>query len=301
MADKPLAVRIPEDIMKVLESRVEEINCLMPEASVTVSSIVRYAIGEYTDRLKKNEIQTELVFPFANELDGYSRQSFVEQGIIDSQDELVVYNEYELGQLGQGLEMILNVWRNKQNVSSQKLRNWEDLYKNLTREYAQVQLARLNQEQLDAQSKAQLEHMQSEVSLLDDDDDDDGIQYSYECPVCCETFYENFKEVPDTVYCHDCKEEFEAYEGYSKYENQLILVKEWTEENEKWEIFQRANGLNRKDEEAEIDRSTYEELTEEEQKNYRECDVCGNIYEKYTGVCRLDESSGLYECKSCRR
>lgn len=130
--------------------------------------------------------------------------------------------------------------------------------------------------------------------------EEEEIVCSCECPICFKDLSDVFTEVPGTVSCDECKEEFEVRED-SKYGDSLILLVEWTEENEKWGFMQYTNGLSREDEEAEIDKGSYEELTEDEKIDYRECESCDKIFKKYTGVCRLDETSGFYICKDCKR
>lgn len=63
MADKQVGSRIPEDVAKRIDVISEEISAAVPEANVSTSTIIRYAIIDYVKRYDTKS-EGNLLFDF---------------------------------------------------------------------------------------------------------------------------------------------------------------------------------------------------------------------------------------------
>ena len=210
MADKQLGVRIPEKVMEQLERRVQEVNEMTPEASVTVSSVVRFAIQRYTEQLERADFEQTLTLPFADHLDSVERMELLAYGIIGDESELVTFSNEELADIAKGLELISGVMSKKKNVSRRVAKEWRKIALKAGELDGLRQLHPVEEEQFHAP-----------LSTL-----------TYKCPRCYKVYEAVYPYLPDEVTCPNCQDDL-IVEGATN--SKLIVKKHWAEYNELWE------------------------------------------------------------------
>ncbi|PFA66854.1 hypothetical protein CN378_12630 [Bacillus sp. AFS015802] len=68
MADRQLGVRVSEEVAAQVNDITEEINKVVPEANVSVSGVLRFAISDYVKQYKERQTHMSIKFPYERNL-----------------------------------------------------------------------------------------------------------------------------------------------------------------------------------------------------------------------------------------
>ena len=267
MADKQLGVRISEKTMEQLEARVKTINATTPEASVTVSSVVRYAIQQYTDSLQKNYVEPTLTLPFANDAAWNEQQSEMH----------VHYTQAELTKLREGLALIAGVLQAKEDVAPRHAAHWEALLKRVQKSIMELAL-------------------ENTISMYEDDYVKNNMYFR--CPMCFTINPTSFQIEFDEECCSNCGEIFPVV---STTGDEVNVLKLWEDGEEVWHYSHKGMPLTENEKVHYCKtKEQYDVLSAVEAENYHGCDGCGNYYKRKTGLCRYDMEQERHICKECR-
>jgi hypothetical protein len=130
----------------------------------------------------------------------------------------------------------------------------------------------------------------------------------FKCPVCYVLQTEEIggelsvSEINKDKECISCRKVLEVDAHFINDDNEIEVdvSYEWTDENEVWDGIEVHEDINRTEEEYEISNEDYNQLSSSDKEGYHVCDVRGEIYEKHTGLCRIDSYSDIRICKHCK-
>lgn len=135
MSEKPITIRLTAEQTEILKGRVQQINDLTPEASVSVNSIVKYCVDSYLRKLNRETIETQLTFPFCSK-NGYYIDEYIAElnNPYFSEEEKVFYSteKYEndqsdIGVLEDAFASIVGVMEKYNNISPNTLKEWHTI------------------------------------------------------------------------------------------------------------------------------------------------------------------------------
>lgn len=138
-----------------------------------------------------------------------------------------------------------------------------------------------------------------------------NLEVNYKCPVCYTSWTEYYdneealteEELSKDRECSACYEKSYVICHYINDSNATVieLGYDWNDETEKWPPFvEIREGSGSSINAMVLNADEYSSLNKEEKNEFNICEVCNNAFEKYTGICRKDENSGLMICEDCK-